>query len=592
MPEAFVRNTLRFVLLVATLLLTVESLLALSCNVVQPHPPSDAEKAFLAADYAKAASEYQTGLATHPGDAEVTAGLVRALLRQQKVHEAADAVKASLAVAPNSPTLISLRGEVELRQGMPHSAMQTASDADKLDPCNPRNHLLLADLLRINSYYASSRKQLEIAHKLDPGDPEIRGEWINTLPMKQRIAEAEAYLSAPTGKDEEQTRHWRMYLENLKKRQAEPHKPCRLVSSTASTEIPFQSIMYDSNHLRAYGLDVKLNGRPARLQIDTGASGLLVTRTVAQRAGLKPFAEEAVGGIGDQGSKPGYSAYADSIRIGNLEFQDCEVDVLDSRSVLDSDGLIGMDVLSQFLVTLDYPMHKLLLGPLPPRPGESAAQGPSLKTGDTEGDQDEDSSSPSKDANKNGPAQKEPASGATAQVAASGSSASAQNTAKGPFDRYIAPEMKDYTPVYRVGHLLILPAGLSGKEIRLFVMDTGAFATTISPEAAREVTKLHNDSFDRVEGISGRVDKVYSAEEVTFHFAHLVEKAPDVVAFDTSRISKQTNMEISGFIGANTLGLLTIHIDYRDGLVKFDYDPSRGFNVKPETDLQKLFMLD
>ena len=123
-------------------------------------------------------------------------------------------------------------------------------------------------------------------------------------------------------------------------------------------------------------------------------------------------------------------------------------------------------------------------------------------------------------------------------------------------------------------------------------MDTGAFATTISPEAAREVTKLHNDSFDRVEGISGRVDKVYSAEEVTFHFAHLVEKAPDVVAFDTSRISKQTNMEISGFIGANTLGLLTIHIDYRDGLVKFDYDPSRGFNVKPETDLQKLFMLD
>jgi hypothetical protein len=71
MPEAFVRNTLRFVLLAATLLLTGESLLALSCNVVQPHSPSDAEKAFLAADYAKAASEYQTGLATHPGDAEM-----------------------------------------------------------------------------------------------------------------------------------------------------------------------------------------------------------------------------------------------------------------------------------------------------------------------------------------------------------------------------------------------------------------------------------------------------------------------------------------------------------------------------------------
>jgi len=35
-------------------------------------------------------------------------------------------------------------------------------------------------------------------------------------------------------------------------------------------------------------------------------------------------------------------------------------------------------------------------------------------------------------------------------------------------------------------------------------------------------------------------------------------------------------MEISGFIGADTLDQLTIHDDYRDGLVKFDYDPGRG----------------
>ena len=49
------------------------------------------------------------------------------------------------------------------------------------------------------------------------------------------------------------------------------------------------------------------------------------------------------------------------------------------------------------------------------------------------------------------------------------------------------------------------------------------------------------------------------------------------MAFDTSRISKNVGMEISGFIGARTLRLLTIHIDYRDGLVKFDYDPNRGY---------------
>jgi hypothetical protein len=37
-------------------------------------------------------------------------------------------------------------------------------------------------------------------------------------------------------------------------------------------------------------------------------------------------------------------------------------------------------------------------------------------------------------------------------------------------------------------------------------------------------------------------------------------------------------MEISGFLGANTLNQMTIHIDYRDGLVKFEYDPKRGYH--------------
>ena len=114
-------------------------------------------------------------------------------------------------------------------------------------------------------------------------------------------------------------------------------------------------------------------------------------------------------------------------------------------------------------------------------------------------------------------------------------------------------------------------------RLKLFIMDTGAWTTTISPEAAREVTKVHNYSDMEVSGISGKVKKVYSADDITFRFAHLSQKARDVVAFDTSRISKSVGMEISGFIGATTLSQLTIHIDYRDGLVKLDYDPSRGY---------------
>ncbi len=220
-----------------------------------------------------------------------------------------------------------------------------------------------------------------------------------------------------------------------------------------------------------------------------------------------------------------------------------------------------MNVFSRFLVTLDYPMRKLLLGPLPPRPGEQAAPQKLNIGGEDEG---------------NGET-KTPPPGEAGSVASSPAAAAAKPAPHGPYDRYIAPEMKDYTEVYRVGQYLILPTGLNFSKIKLFILDTGAWATTISPQAAREVTKVHSGAPVQVRGLNGEVQKVYSADEITFRFANLAQKVDDVVAFDTSKISKDSGIEISGFLGAATLRQLTIHIDYRDGLVKFDYDPKRGY---------------
>jgi predicted aspartyl protease len=569
---------LRFALLTAVLCLPAKGLFAASCGVVKPHPPSEADNALLAADFARAADLYRADSVSHPGDVEPAIGMVHALLHQQKVQEAADAVKAILAAAPNSAVLITLRGEVELRQGMPWAAGQTAFESLKLDPCNPRTHLLIALLERMSSMYATSRKQILVAHQLDPTDPEIRREWIGTLPMKEKIAEIEAYLSSPTGNDEEDTRHWKMYLEHLKKMAEEPHKACHLVSSTVSTEIPFALSLQDLQHPRAFGLDVKLNSRTARLQIDTGAGGLVVTRSVAERSGIKPFSQTEMSGVGDQGYRSGYSAYADSIRIGNLEFQDCTVRVLDSKStLLNEDGLIGMDVFSQFLVTLDYPARKLLLGPLPPRPGETENAPPSLKTGDSERENRDELAEQEKPAGKGtqpaGVAGAASSSPAPALIPAAKSAG-----AHGPYDRYIAPEMQSYTRVYRYGPLLIIPAALNDEKLRLFALDTGSFTTIISPQAAQEVTKVHTDDEHHVMGLSGKVKDLYSAHKITFQFAQLYQEARDVVSFDTSRISKGVGMEISGFLGATTLEQLTMHIDYRDGLVKFDYDPKRGYH--------------
>lgn len=548
-----------------------------SCPVQEPHPPSAPEQAFLAGDYEKAAALYRTEIASHGNSPELSAGLARVLLHAQKIQEAMDAVTAALATNPGSAILLAAKAEVEIRQGVPWEAARTIMTAYKADPCQPRVRLDLAYVARLNSHYATAQSETLVAYRLDPNDPDIRDAWIRTLPPRQRAVELEKYLSAPTGDDAETRHREQLWLEHLKKQIDEPHKACRLVSTQTSTEIPFIQLLYDATHVRAYGLQVKLNQRASRLEIDTGAGGLVVSRSVAQHAGLKPFSESEVGGVGDKADSKSYNAYADSIQIGNLEFHDCMVEVVDNKRMMDIDGLIGMDVFSKFLVTLNYPGHKLNLSSLPSRPGESSTT-PTLGTSashDEDDTQDSESTTQGNNADKTLEAGKPPAAGDNGVQAQHKSS-------KGPFDRFIAPEMADYTPVYRVGHALMLPVALNNSKLRLFILDTGAWATSISPSAAREVTKVHSDDTFHVQGLNGEVQKTYTADAVTFTFAKVAQRIQQVPSFDTAKISKEFGLEVSGFLGARTLELTTIHIDYRDGLVKFDYDPKAAISVHPQ----------
>jgi len=483
---------------------------AVSCSVVHHGPLSPAEQAWASGDADKAADLWRAQLKANPGDTSALAGLVHALLRAGSIDEAEKLVNDALAAAPHSASVVSLRGDVEYRRGLPWKAAESANEATHLDPCNAQNMLLVAKIDRLNSMYAAGRRMVGTAAKLDPENPEVR----RAVAMwSQRSAPAQAQGQAPA-------------------------RTCHLASSVASADIPLVRLYAEADRPVGWGIAAKLGDRPVQLQVDTGATGLVLNRAVADKLGLKVEEKMKLGGIGDEGFKEGYEAYVDSIRIGGMEFRDCSVMVMNARQTLDSsDGLIGMDVFSDFLVTLDYPMHKLLLGPLPARPQESS---PAVNEART-------------------------AAGAGPEL--------------GLYDRYIAPEMKDWTPIYRVGHDLLLPVSIEGRENRLFIVDTGAFATVVSPAAASTVTKLRGGSAMQVHGLSGKVKTVKDADFVAFHFAHLVQKVEDVTTFDMSGISRGVGMDVSGFLGASTLNVLTIFIDYRDGLMKFEYDPNRGYRM-------------
>ena len=502
-----------------------------------------------------AIQNYQAALQQDPKSGEAYAGLARTYLKQGKISTAAETASNGVAAADSSATHTAL-GEVYFRQ-----AKMVESEKEFIKVVNGghadgRAYLGLARLYTAYSLHARAKTFLDKAYALSPDDPDIQRRWMRTLPRSEQIRWLIRYLSGPTNDDAETREGLQDLLSFLKERDEHPHDSCKLANQVASTEADLKPMLIDATHMHGFGLIVKINGQSSRLLLDTGASGLFINSRLAKKAGIEPISASHFGGIGDKGEVKGYIGYAKSIKVGELEFTNCLVEVSDRRSILNDDGLIGADVFSRYLISIDFAGQKLRLQELPKRPGE---KGSVVKLGTEDDDEDAPSEETKTDAAKPAAANKESA------------------PSRGPYDRYIAPEMQSYTKIFRFGHDLLIPTRVGDSAPKLFLIDTGAMMNNITPEAAREVTKVRNNEDVVVKGISGTVNKVYSADKAVLRFSHFKQENQDLVAMDLSRISNSDGTEVSGILGFVTLRFMVIKIDYRDGLVDFEYKPPPGF---------------
>ena len=492
-----------------------------------------------------AIQQYLIILHATPNVPGASIGLTRAYLKVGKVTEAYDAVSKGLQIVDVPSEHVAL-GEVYFRQGKIADAEKEWVKVINSGHADARAYLGLARVREAISLHKQAKVMIDKAHELDPNDPDVQRFWVETLSLTARIENLEGYLSKKNDEDEDTRTRWRRELDYLKARQKDPNRNCHLTGTTTATETPLDILLSDPNHIRGYSLTVVINGKKARLMLDTGASGILVDRGVAEKAGVTKLSETQIRGLGDKGEVEAYMALANTLKIGELEFKNCPVQVLDKRSVLGDDGLIGADVFAQFLVHLNFPAEKLSLQELPKRPDE-AAHPMELQT-NQEGTQ---------------------SSGEQPE----GSTDSAKDAHNGPQDRYIAPEMKSYTPIFRFGHMLLVPTQVNTIPSKLFLIDTGAFMDAISLAAAREVTKVREDPNTIVTGLSGRVKQVYSADRAILQFGHLRQPADQLTTLDFSSLSQKLGTEVSGILGFITLNQLDVKIDYRDGLVDFEYKP-------------------
>jgi predicted aspartyl protease len=531
--------------------------------------PSEADQALAQGRYADAELLYSAALKADPASGKAMAGLVRTGLAraglvqtglartgegQDKIAEALALAKQYQAAYPKDADVLDALGEVRFRRGEVGEASLAFNNAAHLDPCSARTHYDASWFLAFYGMYASSQLRINMAHSLAPNDPMITRRWETTqrkpMTAEQQLAWLKDRLdhpSAPLTDDDRQA-----IEAAIKGVESSEKGSCELVTPVSAAKLPIVPITdvsrsvpceacREPHEVLAAGLDVTINGKRKRLEIDTGASGLLLSRSVAKAAGLVPELETTAEGFGDQGPASAYVTHVDSIRIGGMEFRNCMVRVLETRSVLGTDGLIGTDVFRDFVVTLDTPGRELRLGPLPMRSDDPAAKPLTLET--------------------------------------SQQAAAPTSLAESARDRYVAPEMKDWTPVFRSEHMLIFPTVVGNASTKLFWMDSGAEMSMITPAAAREVTSVTADPWRSVTGIDGKVRKVFAADSVGISFAGVRVVTWGMSSFDSALLSSDMGAELSGVIGFPTLRELVVSIDYRDNLVHVVYDPASGVHA-------------
>lgn len=471
-----------------------------TCPAVAPHPLSPAEKAYSDGFYAQAEQLYTQALGQQPNDAAVAARLVETLLHEDKLTQAAGQIDAAIAANPGSAALLTARAEVQLRQGQPWLALKSLDAAAAADPCYARVHLVRSRIFRIDSMYASERTELQKAYDIDATDPDILMAWSRVLPAAQEIEGTAKALGNMKDLDAETRTKAETTIHSMLPLLHEDSQTCKGVPTASSVSIPLLPSREDGKHIDGFRIEVRLPKGMARLQLDTAASGLYISRALADLNGFQPAPDAPVGTV-----------QAETVQIGPLEFHDCMVGVSEIPFPGKADGFIGTDVLASYLITIDGREQKLKLDPLPPRPGVL------------------------------------------------------------PGDRTASGELAGYQPVYHRRQYLLVPVTIDNKVRKLFALDTGMRMSAMNSETAHSVSDIKVNFTNPLQTKSGSPAQVYR-DNFDFQFAGLSvnRKGGSILAFEPTAIDHNTGFDVAGMLGFDMLGQLTMRVDYRDGLVKFE----------------------
>ena len=445
----------------------------------------------------------------------------QSLLNKGDLDGALEAADAALKLKPDSPEANLVMGQVLFRRGKIAESNEHIQKTLKVDPSNVQAWLALARVAQIISLRKKAVACVQKAHSLAPDDPDVILAWVSTRPTgAEKIAAYQQFIEAEKKRTGTEPAWAKQRIEDLK--QLGDIRTDALASPMGHYDVPIDYILRDSSHLQGWGVKVAIgNCKPVKLMIDTGAQGILIGDGLAQKCGVKKLYAGFITSIGSKPPLGIYTGLADVLQVGPVQYKNVLIDVEDRTPVGDESGLIGTSLLGKFLINLNLNDYKLSLDPLPAIPGDDGKDGPK--------------------------------------------------------DRYIAPQMTSYAKVFVVQDHLMIPTKVGADpKPALFIIDTGASNNFIEQEYVAKLEKLTEESNVVVHGVQGKVQKVFSADDLTLQFAGFRQMNQRLI---THSLGQMGDIRIAGLLGLPILRWFTLHIDYRDGLVGFEYHEPKGVDT-------------
>ncbi len=468
-----------------------------------------AEGLYLSGHFKEAISLLRASIAAKPDDPVPAAHLLTSLVNEGVLSDAEDLADQLTQKFPDSSDVLAARGDLAFYRGDMGQAQKLYVQALKIREANAHAYFGIYRLYRSASMYATARRSLLRAYDIDPREWPIAASWFSLLTPQRRKELADQFKSSfeNLDGDDQMAQEFGMALA----KELNGRKTFEPAAPPAETTLKL-TILGDPRMTQGVALDVSFNGgKPLKLEFDSGASGLTISEHAAEKAGLKLVGQSEVFGIGEKGAKVIKGAFADSCKIGPLEYKTCFVHAIEGKSVINQDGLIGANFFAQYLVTVDFQKLTVHLKPLPERLPQP--QG---------------------------------------------------------YDRTIPEDEKDFTPVFRFGHSLMIPTTVNAKAVGLFLIDTGSSNSLIDSTFALESTKISRNDRMHVNGISGASTNVFEADKAEIQFANFRQRNLGMVVVDLNNSGKRQAVRMSGILGLPVLSMFRLSLDYRNGLVKFD----------------------